>query len=186
MARRTSRAPPPPTARRWGGDEVAAARRQLGWTSEPFVVPDEILNAWRAFGARGRGVHAEWSKRLDASDRKDEFLRRAEGRLAADWLPAYIDQLIASPQKIATRKASELALEAINAALPETIGGSADLTGSNNTKTKSQKPLTKDDYSGRYNLLRHPRVRHGGGDERHGAARRRHPLWRHLPDLLRL
>jgi transketolase len=74
-----------------------------------------------------------------------------EGRLPADdGLGAWLDQLAAAPQKVATRKASELALEAINAALPETIGGSADLTGSNNTKTKNQKPLTKEDYSGRY------------------------------------
>jgi transketolase len=63
---------------------------------------------------------------------------------------AHLEALAASPQKLATRKASEFALEAINAALPETIGGSADLTGSNNTKTKAQKPLTKEDYSGRY------------------------------------
>ena len=63
---------------------------------------------------------------------------------------AYLDWLAANPQNVATRKSSELALESINAFLPETIGGSADLTGSNNTKTKAQKPLTKDDYSGRY------------------------------------
>jgi transketolase len=74
-----------------------------------------------------------------------------EGRLPADiGLDGWLDTLAAQPQKLATRKASELALEAINAALPETIGGSADLTGSNNTKTKGQKPLTKEDYSGRY------------------------------------
>ena len=69
---------------------------------------------------------------------------------------------------------------------PETIGGSADLTGSNNTKTKAQKPLTHRRLFRPLHLLRHPRVRHGGGDERHGAARRRDPLWRHLPGLLRL
>jgi transketolase len=74
-----------------------------------------------------------------------------EGRLPDGfWLEPYLERLIANPQKVATRKASELALEAINAALPETLGGSADLTGSNNTKTKAQKPLTRDDYSGRY------------------------------------
>jgi transketolase len=74
-----------------------------------------------------------------------------EGRLPQDFsISAHLEQLLANPPLVATRKASELALEAINAALPETIGGSADLTGSNNTKTKSQKPLTKEDYSGRY------------------------------------
>ena len=80
-----------------------------------------------------------------------EFARRMAGTLPATvGSSAYLDWLLANPQKVATRKASEMALEAINAALPETIGGSADLTGSNNTKTKGQKPLTKDDYSGRY------------------------------------
>jgi transketolase len=72
--------------------------------------------------------------------------RLPEGASKSD----HFDWLAANPQKAATRKASELALEAINAALPDTIGGSADLTGSNNTKTKTQKPLTADDYSGRY------------------------------------
>ena len=79
------------------------------------------------------------------------FRRRMAGELPEGFsLDAYIGGLIAEPQKLATRKASELALGAINDLLPETIGGSADLTGSNNTKTKGQKPLTKEDYSGRY------------------------------------
>src|SRR3954452_13998799 len=78
-------------------------------------------------------------------------MRRMEGRLPeGSTRDAYLDWLPANPQNVATRKSSELALESINAFLPETIGGSADLTGSNNTKTKAQKPLTKEDYSGRY------------------------------------
>ena len=134
-----------------GADEVAAARKQLHWDSEPFVLPEPVLAAWRDAGGRGRQAHEDWRVRLAASPEREEFVRRMEGRLPADCgLDAWLDSLAAGPQKIATRKASELALEAINAALPETIGGSADLTGSNNTKTKSQKPLTKEDYSGRY------------------------------------
>ncbi len=134
-----------------GDDEVAAARKQLVWDSEPFDLPDEILAAWREAGRRSAGAHAEWRGRLDAHPDRDEFIRRMEGRLPDGfWLEPYLERLIANPQKVATRKASELALEAINAALPETLGGSADLTGSNNTKTKAQKPLTRDDYSGRY------------------------------------
>ena len=134
-----------------GDEEVAAARKQLVWDSEPFDIPEPILGAWREAGGRGRRAHEDWRVRLAASRHLDEFVRRMEGRLPADnGLGAWLDSLAASPQKIATRKASELALEAINAALPETIGGSADLTGSNNTKTKGQKPLTKEDYSGRY------------------------------------
>ncbi|HEX8526725.1 transketolase-like TK C-terminal-containing protein, partial [Allosphingosinicella sp.] len=134
-----------------GPDEVAAARKQLLWESEPFVVPDEILAQWRSAGGRGGKEHDDWRARLAASPDREEFIRRMEGRLPADdGLAAHLDFLASSPQKIATRKASEIALEAINAAIPETIGGSADLTGSNNTKTKAQKPLTLHDYSGRY------------------------------------
>jgi transketolase len=134
-----------------GPDEVAAARKQLVWDSEPFDIPEPILSAWRQAGGRCRQAHEDYRARLAASSRREEFVRRMEGRLPETLgLYEWLDSLAAAPQKIATRKASELALEAINAALPETIGGSADLTGSNNTKTKAQKPLTKQDYSGRY------------------------------------
>ncbi|HYD36042.1 MAG TPA: transketolase C-terminal domain-containing protein, partial [Allosphingosinicella sp.] len=134
-----------------GADEVAAARRQLLWDAKPFEIPSDILAAWRASGGRGAKAHEGWRARLAASPERDEFVRRMEGRLPAELgLGAWLDSLAASPQKLATRKASELALEAINSALPDTIGGSADLTGSNNTKTKAQKPLTREDYSGRY------------------------------------
>ena len=134
-----------------GDEEVAAARRQLVWDSAPFDIPAEILSAWREAGARGRRAHEDWRAGLAASPDREDFVRRMEGRLPADLgLDAWLDALAAEPKKVATRKASELALEAINAVLNETIGGSADLTGSNNTKTKAQKPLTKEDYSGRY------------------------------------
>jgi transketolase len=134
-----------------GAAEVAAARLELGWDYPPFEIPEEIGSAWRALGRRNQGVHGEWTRRLQASDQAGEFMRRLAGDLPADFsLGDYISGLIAAPQKIATRKASELALGAINDLLPETIGGSADLTGSNNTKTKGQNPLTKEDYSGRY------------------------------------
>jgi transketolase len=134
-----------------GPDEVKAAREHLVWEHEPFELPDAILNAWREAGARSRSLHEAWRVRLAVSPQREEFVRRMEGRLPAGFsIGDYLDQLAANPQKVATRKASELALEAINALLPETIGGSADLTGSNNTKTKNQKPLTKEDYFGRY------------------------------------
>jgi transketolase len=134
-----------------GADEVAAARKQLLWDSEPFDIPSEILSAWRAAGRRSAAEHEAWIGRLAASPAKGEFLRRMSGQLPDETgLDSWLDRLAAEPLTVATRKASELALEAINAAIPDTIGGSADLTGSNNTKTKSQKPLTRDDYSGRY------------------------------------
>ncbi|EPR16479.1 transketolase [Sphingobium indicum IP26] len=134
-----------------GEAEVAAAREFLGWSAEPFVIPEDIAAAWKAIGAKGGDARAAWADRLGANAQKAEFERRMAGELPAGFsLDAYIDTLIANPQKVATRRASELALGAINDLLTETLGGSADLTGSNNTKTKSTGPLTKDDYSGRY------------------------------------
>ena len=134
-----------------GEAEVAAAREFLGWTAEPFVIPEDIAAEWRRIGSQGAEARAAWEGRLADNGQKAEFERRMAGELPADFsLNSYIDTLIANPQKVATRRASELALGAINDLLPETLGGSADLTGSNNTKTKSTGPLTKDDYSGRY------------------------------------
>ena len=134
-----------------GKDEVAAARTELGWNYPPFEIPADIGNAWLDAGKRGNTVRAEWEKRLASHSDKIEFKRRAAGELPANFsLNDYLAQLLANPQKVATRKASELVLGAINAQLPETIGGSADLTGSNNTRTKDQSPLTADNYGGRY------------------------------------
>ncbi len=134
-----------------GADEVAAARQALGWDYPPFELPADLLATWHALGTRGHEAHGAWNERLAASDQAAEFSRRMAGELPEGFsLDDYIAGLIAGPQKLATRKASEAALGAINALLPETVGGSADLTGSNNTKTKDQKPLTKEDYSGRY------------------------------------
>ena len=131
-----------------GADEVAAARETLGWHYPAFEVPEDIRATWLAAGKRGAEPHAQWRKRLASDSNRAAFEKR--GTVSSDWLKPYVDGLLASPQKVATRKASEMALEAINVALPETIGGSADLTGSNNTLTKGLKPLTAADYSGRY------------------------------------
>ena len=133
-----------------GKDEVEAARAELGLEPKEFTVPNDVLSAWRAFGQQGASQRASWRERLDASGRKAEFLDRISGKADKSWLKPYVDGLIANPPTVATRKASEMALEAINAAIPSTIGGSADLTGSNNTKTKALQPLTADNYGGRY------------------------------------
>jgi transketolase len=134
-----------------GPDEVAAARVHLGWESAPFELPAPVRDSWRAAGRRSANEHQAWQQRLAAHPQRDEFVRRMEGRLRDGLaLDEYLDQLAASPQKVASRKASELALEPLTAAIPEMIGGSADLTGSNNTKTKALAPLTRDNYAGRY------------------------------------
>ncbi len=134
-----------------GADEVAAARVELGWTAAPFEIPADISAAWRATGERGATAHAEWQDRLTSCSDKKEFVRRMAGILPSETgMQAYLADLAANPKKVATRKASEMALEVLTAHIPEMVGGSADLTGSNNTKTKSTKSLSKNDYSGRY------------------------------------
>ena len=133
-----------------GADEIAAARKELGWDSPAFEIPDDVAKAWREAGSRGSKDRAEWQRRLDASGRAADFNDRMAGKLDDEWLKPYLDTLLANPPKVATRKASEMALEAINEAIPATIGGSADLTGSNNTKTKALQPLTAENYGGRY------------------------------------
>ena len=134
-----------------GADEVAATRAALGWTAAPFEVPAEILADWRSLGARGAAARAEWEKRIAADPQGKEFARRMAGKLPEmDEANAAFAAWLAQSQKVATRKASELALEVLTAAVPEMVGGSADLTGSNNTKTKATGPLSATDYAGRY------------------------------------
>ncbi len=134
-----------------GKDEVAATRAELGWSHDPFVIPTDIIEGWARIGAKGAADRAAWEARIAASPAKAEFERRMAGKLPADTgAKAYIDNLIANPAKVATRKASEMALEALTASVPELVGGSADLTGSNNTKTKATTPFSRNDYAGRY------------------------------------
>ena len=134
-----------------GTDEVAAAREALGWHHAPFVIPADISAAWADAGARGQVPSATWDARLAADAQGVEFTRRMKGELPqGDALRDYLDGLTSNPVKVATRKASEMALDVLTSVLPEMVGGSADLTGSNFTKTKSTKSLTKQDYSGRY------------------------------------
>ncbi len=136
-----------------GADEIAGARKALGWEHPPFVVPQDIVDSWRAAGSRGRAARAEWQKRLAASPHKSEFTRIVSGELPAGFDTAIADykkQLAKNPPWIATRNSSQNALDVINPLVVETIGGSADLTGSNNTKSKELKPLTAADYGGRY------------------------------------
>ncbi|MGH6861607.1 MAG: 1-deoxy-D-xylulose-5-phosphate synthase N-terminal domain-containing protein, partial [Phyllobacterium sp.] len=138
-----------------GAEELAGARKALGWTAEPFVVPSEILDEWRLAGLRSAKEHTAWTTRLEAAEAelRAEFDRRIRGDLPDNFeavIAAYKKQLSQDKPKVATRKASEMALEVINGVVPETIGGSADLTGSNNTKTSQTKGITPQDYGERY------------------------------------
>ena len=135
-----------------GGDEVAATRAALGWTAGPFEVPQDILADWRSLGAKGAQARAEWEARLAAAPNRAAFEagQQGLGGKAGPALKDYIDGLIANPQKVATRKASEMALGPLTEQLPALIGGSADLTGSNLTKTKATATFSADDYTGRH------------------------------------
>ncbi|WP_435203887.1 transketolase [Qipengyuania sp. 902] len=134
-----------------GDDEIAAAREQLGWDAEPFEIPEQVLADWRGTAENGQNAYRSWLDRLSNDGRRADFERRMAGDLPESFsLEEYMGKLIAEPQKVATRKASEMALAQINGQLTETMGGSADLTGSNNTKAGGIGPFTADDYSGRY------------------------------------
>ncbi len=135
-----------------GADEVAAARIELNWPHAPFDVPDQVMAEWRALGARGASTHQAWQDRLSASALRSEFAAQmgSVAELAAPAIEQHIAALASDRPKVASRKASENVLGPLTEKLPQLIGGSADLTGSNNTKTKFTAPLTRNDYSGRY------------------------------------
>nr|WP_254871615.1 transketolase [Pseudooceanicola sp. HF7] len=136
-------------------DQLAAAKHAYGWTGGAFEVPAEVKSAWEAIGRRGASERAEWEERFAAlSERKQaEFTRRMDGDVPAKLasvVRALKKQLSEVQPKVATRKASEMALEVINPHLPETVGGSADLTGSNNTKTGDLGIFDLDNRKGRF------------------------------------
>jgi transketolase len=134
-----------------GADEVAATRVALGWTAPAFEIPADILADWRALSGRGAQARAVWEDRLASHGNGKELSRRMAGELpAGDAAYKAFEEWLGQSQKVATRKASEMALDVLTPLLPEMLGGSADLTGSNNTKAKATGPLTAEDYSGRY------------------------------------
>jgi transketolase len=139
-----------------GAEEIAGARKNLHWDSPPFEIPQDILDAWRAAGSRGARVREEWAKRFASKDSavRSEFERRMKGELPVKALHEAVAKMKASlaaePKEIATRIASENALTVLTAAVPEMIGGSADLTGSNNTRVKGMVAISANNYGGRY------------------------------------
>ena len=136
-----------------GAEEIAAARKGFGWAHEPFVLPPQIIDSWRAVAARGAKARSAWLDRLAASTHEAGFAATLAAPDAARLrarIGDYCRGLTETRPKVATRKASEMALEVVNDALPNTVGGSADLTGSNLTRTKGMVSVTPDDRSGRY------------------------------------
>ena len=139
-----------------GAEELAGAKKALGWDYGPFEVPDDILQAWRNVGKQGATAHTDWNERFDLlpEETRSEFTRRVIDRKRPDDLNEAIrtlkQKLIDEPQTVATRKASEIVLEVLVGVMPELLLGSADLTPSNNTRTKQAKDVTPTDFSGRY------------------------------------
>ncbi|MFN4089639.1 MAG: transketolase [Alphaproteobacteria bacterium] len=138
-----------------GAEEIAGAREKLGWPYAPFEVPEPILAAWRAAGRRGAADRTAWDERRAVlpGDVCATFDRAMSGRLPEAFDATVRDlkrRLVEEAPKLATRQSSQKVLEALVPAVPELIGGSADLTGSNLTQTKAMQPVTADDYSGRY------------------------------------
>jgi transketolase len=140
-----------------GAEEVAAARKELGWTSAPFEIPRDVLDAWDA-RSRGEALHGEWMALLEQYRRAHpevaaEYERRASGKLPQDWseyAAKAIKTIAEEAKSTATRQASQRALEAFTPVLPELLGGSADLTGSNNTKLKQSVPISRENAGGDY------------------------------------
>ncbi|TVP73826.1 MAG: transketolase [Rhodobacteraceae bacterium] len=138
-----------------GDAEIAATKEIYGWPYGPFEIPEDVLSAWRAIGARGAEARGAWETRFAAlsATKQGEFTRRmaaeAPKKLAAA-IRAFKKQISESAPKVATRKSSEMVLEVVNEIMPETMGGSADLTGSNNTKTAGLGVFSPADRKGRY------------------------------------
>ena len=138
-----------------GAEEIAAARQALGWTDEPFVIPTDVRDMWRIAGIRACKQRRAWEEAVEALDleTRAEFERRLRGDLPAGFggaIQKLKEKIAKERPKIATRVASQNALEVINTVVPETVGGSADLTPSNNTRAGGLKEVTPTDYSGRY------------------------------------
>ena len=138
-----------------GADEIVATRAALGWTAAPFEIPSDLAAKWLEAGARAKPLREEWEERLAAADAglRAEFERRQAKSLPTGYdaaVRAARDSLFANPQKVATRKASQMALAALGDAVPELVGGSADLTHSNLTRVKSIDTQFTREQAGRY------------------------------------
>ena len=135
-----------------GDAEIALTREELGWSHDAFDIPGDVLTAWRDAGVAQAKAHADWRNSLSADQQQavDAFFAGLDEEAVDQALITHVANLIAEPQKVATRKASQLALEAFVPALPEMIGGSADLTGSNLTKVGGMDVVSADDFAATY------------------------------------
>ena len=137
-----------------GEEEIAGARKLLSWTAEPFEIPEDLLESWRAIGRKGGSARRQWEERLEASsEHRSDFSRRMEGELPDGWrsaIDAARQEFLSGDKDLATRQASGAVLNHLFKAIPELLGGSADLTPSNNTKAKDQVEIKPGSYAGSY------------------------------------
>ena len=136
-----------------GAEEIQATRDALGWTQGPFEIPADIRSEWEKIANRGQSIRNEWQLRLDVSPKKSRFERTISGEVPkalTTRMRRYKKELKALLPKVASRQASQMALEVINGAVPSMVGGSADLTGSNLTKTSNMRSVTPGDFRGNY------------------------------------
>ena len=137
-----------------GDEEIAGTRKALGWDHGPFEVPDDVYKMWKRPGRKGRAAQKAWKERLAASNKSNDFNRAVKGDLNLGWkeaLQAYKDGLVANPPKLATRASSGNVLKVLTESLSDMVSGSADLEGSNKTKTPAtSSEIQADNYGGRY------------------------------------
>ncbi len=138
-----------------GEEEIAGARKILGWSAPPFEIPSDLLEDWRKIGAKGRNARMAWAMRVQTAraDVRADFERRMKGKLPRDWtgaIEAAKQELLSAEKDLATRQASGIVLNHLAEAIPELLGGSADLTPSNNTKAKSMIEISPGQYNGSY------------------------------------
>ncbi len=156
-----------------GAEELAGMRKNLNWPYEPFEIPAEILNLWRSAGRRCADDYADWSSRAAAKGKA--FFEAIEGKLPQGWdkdLNSLKEKAIAEQIKVATRKASQMCLEAIVPNIPEIVGGSADLAASNLTLTAASQSVSKDNYHGNnvmYGIREHAMAAMMNGMALHGG-----------------
>jgi transketolase len=136
-----------------GAEEVKATRENLHWPYPPFDIPNDILTAWRKVGKRGEDIRKTWESRFMASPQRNELERRLKGDLPKGWaqgLDVLLKKFVAEKTAVASRQSSQMVLDVLSPSIPELVGGSADLTGSNNTQAKDMLPIAPGDYDGRY------------------------------------
>lgn len=154
-----------------GAEEIQATRKNIHWEAPPFVIPEQILSTWRNVGMGGRQIRKAWENRLSQHPQKGEFERRMRGELPSKWytsLDGLLKKFVAEKTSVASRQSSQMVLDALSPSIPELVGGSADLTGSNNTKARDMAALQPGDYKGKY--IHYGVREHGMGAAMNGIA----------------